>query len=157
MKNIVFTRIDDRLIHGQVMTAWVQYTRGNEILIVDDAVAKDEFLKTIMTATTPSGISLHIFSVAEAAEYLKGSDDGKKIILLAKTPATIYGILENGIMLEKLNIGGIGARKDRTKLYRNISATDEERDIFRKIIEKGVNVKVQVIPDDKPVNIGKFL
>ena len=49
MSNIVLARIDDRLIHGQVMTAWVQYTGGNEIVIADDKVANDPFLSAVIT------------------------------------------------------------------------------------------------------------
>lgn len=157
MKNIVLTRIDDRLIHGQVMTAWVQYTKGNEILIVDDAVAKDDFLKMIMTASAPAGITLRIFGITEAAEYLKSNDDGKRVIILVKTPFAVNDMLEKGVKLDSLIIGGMGARKDRTQFYRNISASNEERDLFRNIIEKGVDVKVHVIPDDKPVDASKFL
>ena len=53
MKHIVWTRIDDRLIHGQVMTQWIQYTEANEVLIIDDGVAKDSFLQMVMKSSVP--------------------------------------------------------------------------------------------------------
>ena len=55
MKNIVWTRIDDRLVHGQVMTMWIQFTEAQEILIVDDTVAKDSFLQIPSCIFFPAG------------------------------------------------------------------------------------------------------
>ena len=63
MKHIVWTRIDDRLIHGQVMTQWIQYTEANEVLIIDDGVAKDSFLQMVMKSSVPGKISLKVLSV----------------------------------------------------------------------------------------------
>ncbi|MBE6083621.1 MAG: PTS sugar transporter subunit IIB, partial [Tissierellaceae bacterium] len=56
MANIVLTRIDDRLIHGQVMTAWVKQTKATRIIIIDDVVAKDDFMKKVLTMAAPPGI-----------------------------------------------------------------------------------------------------
>ena len=62
MKHIVWTRIDDRLIHGQVMTQWIQYTEANEVLIIDDGVAKDSFLQMVMKSSVPGKISLKVLN-----------------------------------------------------------------------------------------------
>lgn len=70
MGEIVLARIDDRLIHGQVMTAWLQFTGGNHIVIVDDATARDEFTKSIMSMAVPNGIKLSILGVADGAKLL---------------------------------------------------------------------------------------
>ncbi len=86
MKNIVWARIDDRLIHGQVMTSWVQYTKGNEIEIVDNEVAEDDFLKMVTTSTAPENVLVRVDNQNDAANYLKGVDDGQRLIVLAKTP-----------------------------------------------------------------------
>ncbi|HCM84694.1 MULTISPECIES: PTS system mannose/fructose/N-acetylgalactosamine-transporter subunit IIB [Enterococcus] len=157
MRNIVFTRIDDRLIHGQVMTAWVHETKANEIVIIDDEVAQDDFLKMIMSSSAPTGIKVLIFSEAAAIDYLQQEADGNKIIVLAKNPTVIQHIIDGGVEINALNVGGMGARKDRSQLYRNISVSDAERQCFRTIKEKGVNVYVQVIPEEKSVNIEQYL
>ena len=73
MKHIVWTRIDDRLIHGQVMTQWIQYTEANEVLIIDDGVAKDSFLQMVMKSSVPGKISLKVLSVKDAIGYLRAS------------------------------------------------------------------------------------
>ena len=71
MKNIVWTRIDDRLIHGQVMTQWIQHADANEVVIIDDGVAKDAFIQMIMKSSVPAKINLEIFNVADGIDYLR--------------------------------------------------------------------------------------
>lgn len=154
MRNIVFTRIDDRLIHGQVMTAWVHETKANEIVIIDNEVAQDDFLKMIMTSSAPAGIKVLIMSEEQAIEQ---EPDGNKLIVLAKNPKVIKNITDGGVKIEALNVGGMGARKDRTQLYRNISVSDEERACFKELITDGTSVYVQVIPEEKSANIEQYL
>ena len=157
MRNIVFTRIDDRLIHGQVMTAWVHETKANEIVIIDNEVAQDDFLKMIMTSSAPAGIKVLIMSEEQANDYLTQEPDRNKLIVLAKNPKVIKNITDGGVKIEALNVGGMGARKDRTQLYRNISVSDEERACFKQLITDGTSVYVQVIPEEKSANIEQYL
>lgn len=157
MKNIVLTRIDDRLIHGQVMTAWVQQSRGNEIEIVDDEVANDEFLKMVTTSTAPESINVRVDTVQDAIKYLTIGDDGKRIIILAKTPQVIDQLIKGGVQIDHLNVGGMGNKKGRTQLYRNISASFEEREVFKDIVGEGTKVEVRVLPGDNGADISKYL
>ena len=73
MKQIVFARIDDRLIHGQVMTAWLKQCDANEVVIIDNELCKDTFVVMMMKSLIPSTISLKVFNDADAASYLKPS------------------------------------------------------------------------------------
>ena len=77
MSNIVLARIDDRLIHGQVMTAWVQYTGGNEIVIADDKVANDPFLSAVITGAVPKHLKAEAMKNKKAADYLKKEKDNE--------------------------------------------------------------------------------
>lgn len=158
MLDIVLTRIDDRLIHGQVMTAWVKYSRGNRIVIVDDLVAKDDFIKSMIKMSVPTGIKLDIYSVEDAADVLKGDvHSNEKVIILVKKPEVIYELFSKEVEFKEINVGGMGANPGRRKLYKNISASDEEREIFKKIIEAGIKVSIRIIPDDKEVLVEKIL
>ena len=133
MKHILLTRVDDRLIHGQVMTAWVKHTKCNEIIIVDDNVYKDEFLKVIFKAAVPTGIKIHRCNISEAIEYIC-IDDSKRLMILVKNPFTIYKLIELSIKLGEIIIGGISTRKDWAHLYKNISAYTEDCDILKKLL-----------------------
>lgn len=147
--NIVLARIDDRLIHGQVMTAWIHELNIGEILIIDDATFKNSFLTSVMKSAIPSNIKLSIYDMKGGIEYIKETQSN--LILLVKTPDIILELIKNGIVINKLNVGGMGSKPGRTKLYRNISATEEEVHILREIQGKGTDVFIQVVPSDKKV------
>lgn len=158
MAKIVLTRIDDRLIHGQIMTAWLNYTGANRIVIVDDIVAKDEFIISILKMAVPAGIKVNIYDITKAVtKFQEEKETNDKIIILVKTPQTVYSLLEKGLEIKNLNVGGMGAQPGRKKLYRNISASDEEKEIFKKLIAKGIETTIRIIPDNKEVKVDKLL
>lgn len=157
MAEIVLARIDDRLIHGQVMTAWVQYTGANHIIIVDDQTAADDFVRSVITMAVPRGIGLDILSVKDGADYLKKVKENKKIIILAKVPETFLALIEDDVDIKEVIIGGMGASKVRHKFYKNISVTEQERETFRKIVSHHVKLRIQVIPDERSVSVDKLL
>ena len=134
MKQIVWTRIDDRLIHGQVMTQWIQHASANEVVIVDDGVAKDTFIQMIMKSSVPAKISLKILNTQDAIEYLNGEDNGKKEFILVKTPQALVALTDAGIKLDFVNVGGIGAKAGRKTLYKNISTSEAENKDLRNLI-----------------------
>ena len=152
MKNIVWTRIDDRLVHGQVMTLWVQQTSATEVVIVDDAVAKDAFIQMIMKSSMPARISLKVFGLADAVDYLNGEDDGKRVLILVKTPGTLVSL-----PLESVNVGGIGAKAGRKTLYKNISTSEAENQDLRNLVDKGIKVFFQVVVSDAEEPVGKYV
>ncbi|TCS79969.1 PTS system mannose/fructose/N-acetylgalactosamine-transporter subunit IIB [Pectinatus cerevisiiphilus] len=156
MLNIVLTRIDDRLIHGQVVTAWAKVTKGNRIIVVDDGVANDDFMSKIIKMAAPSSFKIGIHTIEQAAEILQQDDAGERVIVLAKTPMTIKTLMEKGVEIKDLDLGGMGATKGRKQLYRNISISEEEKECFKQLIDKGVHVVVQIVPDDTPKDIQSF-
>ena len=156
MLNIVLTRIDDRLIHGQVVTAWAKVTNGNRIVIADDEVAADDFMKDVLKMAVPAGFKIGIYSIEEAATILKGEDTGERIIILVKRPESVRRLLENGVSIKELNLGGMGATIGRKQLYRNISISVAEKQCFQDLISRGVHVFVQIVPDASPNDIQNF-
>ena len=158
MVNIVLTRIDDRLIHGQVMTTWVNYVSGNRIIIIDDVVAEDQFLQKVLTMAAPPKIKVDVYNVEDAIEILKADPvDGENIIILVKYPSTIEALVDKGVKIEEMIVGGMSAGAGRKKLFRNISASEEEKSIFTRLLDKGVEINIRIVPDDKPTKISKLL
>lgn len=157
MLNIVLTRIDDRLIHGQVATAWSKVTNANRIIVVDDEVAKDSFMNLVLKSAAPSSLSVDVLTVEDASKLINSDDTGEKVIVLVKTPLTVVALLDAGVDIKKLNLGGMGARKGRKQLYKNISISEEERNAFRDLINRGVNVFLQIVPDAKQISVSKLL
>lgn len=157
MAKIVLARIDDRLIHGQVMTAWLQYVGANHIVIIDDETASDDFLKSVIEMAVPREIKLSIYHCEEATKKIQRMSDDEKLMILAKFPESFLALIETGLPLKRVIIGGMGANPKRTKFYKNISASDVEREIFKKIIAYGTDLIIHIIPDQKAVSVEEYL
>lgn len=156
MQNLVLTRIDDRLIHGQVMTAWIKNKGANQVVIVDDAAANDEYMVEVLEMAIPEEIAIGIFTKEEGVQFFSQELDAPTI-LLVKGPEVLNYLVDNGIAIDAIDIGGMGTRPNRRVLYKNISTSEEENEQFKDLLEKNVNVFIQVMPQDKPVNVGNYL
>lgn len=157
MLKIVLTRIDDRLIHGQVITAWSKITAATRIVVVDDGVAKDPFMAKVLKIAAPSTVKVEVYSIKEAAEVLKGEDTGEKVIVLVKYPVTVLELVKLEVGIKELNVGGMGASKGRKSFYKNISVSQEEKDIFKELIDKGLDISIQIVPDAKKIDVAKLI
>ena len=111
MKNIVLTRIDDRLIHGQVVTAWIKQYPINKILIIDDELSQNRLMERIYKAAAPMGVEVLIQSVSEAREFLKEEPvKGENFLILVKVPEIIESLLKEGIEIKKVILAAWGPR-----------------------------------------------
>lgn len=157
MKNLVFTRIDDRLIHGQVCAAWLKtFSNIEHILVIDDKTSTDPFMAEMFQMLIPNHISIEIRSVDQATEILKAGLP-KPTMIIVKVPDTIQRLIQNGLEFDFVNVGGMGMSAGRTKLFQNISASDAERQIFRDLIAHGTKVEIQIIPAQKQYDMAKVL
>lgn len=156
MENLQLLRVDDRLIHGQVMTAWIKQRPAKEIVIIDDLVVKDDFTKAVLEMAAPRGVKVRIFDLQNAFNFLENGLKEKTIILV-KSPFPIKELLKKGIEFNEVIIGGMGMNSDRKKLYKNISASDEEKEIFKEISERGIDVNIQIVPSDRAIPIKSVL
>ena len=158
MKNILVTRIDDRLIHGQVVTAWIKQYPINKILIIDDELSRNKLMGRIYKAAAPVGIEVVIMDQEMAERFLK-EDPGPKenLMILVKVPQVLEKLIGSGISIDKIILGGMGAKPGRKTFNKNVSANEEETECFKRIIEGGVEIYYQLVPNDKEVNIRKML
>ncbi len=134
MKKIVLTRIDDRLIHGQVVTAWLKHLKADAILIVDNDLAKNTMMARIYKAAAPSDIEL-----------------------LTKTPEIIETLQSAEIVIREIILGGMGANKNRRQLIKNVFASDEERAAMSRMLAGGTRISYQLVPDDRQIKVEKEL
>ena len=145
MKNIVLIRIDDRLIHGQVVTQWIKDTNGNRILIVDDKLVNDRMMMRILKAAAPPGVKVEVMTVADAETELKqDAVPGENIVIDA------------GIPMQKIVLGGMGLTPKRKKFNKNVAATDEEVECMKRIVAKGVPMDFQLVPAERAINVEKL-
>lgn len=156
MENLVLTRIDDRLIHGQVMTAWIKQKNAVQVVVADDEVAEDDFMINVLEMAVPDEIAIGIFNRDDAVEFMKQGLEAPTI-LLVKGPEILNYMVDHGIEIDEIDVGGMGAKEGRSVLYKNISTNPEENKNLLDLIQKGVNVFVQVMPQDKQVNVAEYI
>ena len=156
MRNIVLARVDERLIHGQVMTAWIKNKKATQVVIADDQVAEDEYMIEVLDMAIPEDIAIGIFSKEDTVTFLSQGLD-EPTILLVKGPEVLNYLVDHGIEIDEVDVGGMGAGNDRSVLYKNISTSEKENEEFRKLLNKNVNVFIQVMPQNKPMNIAECL
>lgn len=152
MKDITLARIDDRLIHGQVVAFWANEKPINKILIIDNDLPSDAFMSRVYRASAPSGIEVILKNCADGLSFLKGEGEpSERILLLVKVPERIEELIDSGIPLKKVVLGGMGSNDKRRTFNRNVSASADEIACFKRIIEKRTEMVYQMIPSDKPV------
>ena len=151
MGKIVLTRIDSRLIHGQVMTKWVNQSQANRIIIVSDELANDEFMKAVYLMSAPEGIQIDCFTEKETVEKFKENEFGDgKILLLLPGLTPLKNIVDEGVQLQEVQIGGLGGAPNRKTVYQNITLDDIDAQTIRYLLDHSVNVYFQIIPEDAP-------
>lgn len=148
MKKIVLARVDDRLIHTEILTLWVPEVRANRIIIVDDTVAKDKFRSKVIKEMAPDGLIIHVYGIDRAVEKLKEapSFDGERVIVIAESPIVFEELIKRGIRITQLNVGGMGIRGERKTVARRIACDEMEMESIHQMIRQGVHVYFQTVP-----------
>ncbi|TME10389.1 MAG: PTS sugar transporter subunit IIB [Chloroflexi bacterium] len=145
-------RVDDRLIHGQVVAIWLRALGAKRIVIVDDKTARDEFLREILELAAPPGVPVEVHDVAAGTERVRElATAPEPVFVIMRSPVTALRMREAGVDFPLLNVGGIGAGPGRKPLYRNISASPEEVQAMRRLEELGTRVELRIVENDRPV------
>jgi D-glucosaminate-specific PTS system IIB component len=145
-------RIDDRLIHGQVVTGWLRALGAKRIVIVDDATARDEFLREVLTLAAPQGVPVEVLGLADgAARCFDLASSPEPVIVLARSPRTIVALRQAGVPIEVVDLGGMGAGPGKRRLHKTISVGPDDLASLRLLEEMGTRVEIQIVADDRPI------
>ena len=154
---VEFCRIDDRLIHGQVVTTWLNVKEIEQVIIVDDAVAKDKIQSNVLKMSVPRNVKLHIFSTAKFLKIVPNNPVIRRTMLLFASPFTVEDIVASGYQIPKLNIGGIRGNDERKQYTKAVFLTDEEKQALEKLLSQGVDIEIQMVPSDGAVKLSEVL
>lgn len=161
MRKILVARIDDRLIHGQVVTSWVKAYPITEILIIAEDLAQNMLMQRIYKSVAPAGIDVNILDNRDALNYLLSDCKvDQNLLILVKTPDVFEFLINNGVIITKIVLGGMGLKPGRETLIKNIAANDAERECLRRMLNKGIKIVYQMVPiagekDVEKVLVGK--
>jgi mannose/fructose/N-acetylgalactosamine-specific phosphotransferase system component IIB len=151
---IVLFRIDDRLIHGQVVLGWGTALKPDRIILADDLVAANEWERGLYASAAPPEIKVSILALTETAAQLKaGVFEGEKVILLVKHPRSVLSLMDLGLSVSEVNIGGIHYREGREKVLENVYLDAEELSVMRELVKRGVKLDGRALPSSKMVTL----
>ncbi|MFH1075114.1 MAG: PTS sugar transporter subunit IIB [Candidatus Firestonebacteria bacterium] len=155
---LVLFRIDDRLIHGQVVVGWANALKADYIIIINDAVARNELQKCLLKMAVPPEIKVDIFTVndfnfkSDSKEILE-----KRVIIIISNPEDCLRLYEKGFIMEEINLGGMRCSGNRKQFTSCIYLNDEDIAVFKKLSEKGVRVEIKMLPVDKGIDLYQCL
>ena len=159
--NVVATRVDERLIHGQVMASWSKRLQLTRIVVVDDQIAKDDFMKTVLSMSDHAGMQIDILSVKDAATMVKSDTDSANTMLLFKRISAALELARelrgSSYEMAELNLGNLGSVPGRVQVTKNIFLSEEERKQIRELQGLGVNVFLQMLYTDPKVPVDDVL
>lgn len=155
---IELVRIDDRLIHGQVVMAWTKAVKATRIVVVDDKVATDAIRKMLLETVAPPGVKVAVLTVAQAvAQFAAQTFVLDRVLLLVTAPLTIVALVEAGLLIKEVNIGGMSYRQGKKQITKAVSIDEEDRQAFASLRELGIAMHIQVVPSDSPEDIAAKL
>lgn len=155
----VLARIDSRLLHGQVATAWTKTTQPTRIIVVSDAVAKDELRKKLIQQAAPPGVKAHVVPVEQMIKLAKDDQHfgGQRALLLFENPQDALRAVEGGVPLKTINVGSMAHSPGKVQPNKVLAFGQEDIDAFNKLKAEGLSFDVRKVPNDSKGNMDEIL
>lgn len=156
--NIQLARIDDRLIHGQVATSWSKQTDINRIIVVSNEVAQDQLRKFLLQEAAPPGVKVNVVPIGKMIEvYHNKLFEHEKVMLLFTNPIDVAALVEAGVPIKEVNIGGMSYHAGKKRITNFVSATKQELDAFDYLHDHGIEIEIRKVPPDRRVILADLL
>ncbi|MGG2080076.1 PTS galactosamine transporter subunit IIB [Lelliottia nimipressuralis] len=147
--NILLTRIDNRLVHGQVGVTWTSTIGANLLIVVDDEVAKDEIQQKLMGITADTyGFGIRFFSIEKTIAIIEKAAPHQKIFLICRTPDIVRKLIDGGVPLKDVNVGNMHFSEGKRQISSKVYVDEQDLDDLRFIKHSGVNLFIQDVPGD---------
>lgn len=151
-------RIDHRLIHGQVMTLWTKEQSVDHILVIDDALSADEFMKEIYKMTVPDSIKVEILSISEAAKKWKDKlfSEGDYLVLFKNEKSALES-KKAGFDFNKIQVGNMSADSNSVIVHKTSRLSTKHLPVLEELSNLGVEVYAQAVPAEKPITLKSLM
>jgi mannose/fructose/N-acetylgalactosamine-specific phosphotransferase system component IIB len=158
MKTVLF-RVDDRLIHGQIIAAWVPYIRATRIIVADDQLPQNEMLSKILRLAAPTNLRVEILSVRQAVALVEQQRSGPGLvtIILFSSLGSVVQAVADGLSLIELNIGNIRNSTGKLQIVDSVSLDQQEIESLRKLKSQDIKITIQPVPTAPAIDIIELL
>lgn len=156
MANIVLTRIDNRLIHGQVATQWTNVIGANLILVANDEAAQDKMRQRLMDMAAPNGVATRYFTIQKTIDIIHKAAERQKIFIVCSSPSDVLKLVEGGVEITKVNVGNMHMAEGKRQVAQVVAVDDEDVRAFRALKDKGVELEIRKVPSEAAENADKL-
>lgn len=156
--SLALVRLDDRLIHGQVVVGWGHALGADRILLIDDHVSSNEWERELYRVGVPPGLEVEFSSVADAPEAIERSADSKwRTIVVTADVDTLVKVCSATNSVRRVNIGGVHEGAGRRRRLPYVYLTNEEGENLKSLSDRGIKVTAQDVPTASPVPLSEIL
>lgn len=149
--DIAFTRVDTRLLHGQVATTVTKMVNPDRIIVCSDDVAADDLRKSMIEQAAPPGVKAHVVPIRKIIEVSKDPRFGAtRAMLLFETPQDLLRAIEGGVDIKEVNLGSMAHSLGKVVVTNAIAMDQNDVDTLEKIASMGVKFDVRKVPADSP-------
>ncbi|MDO4775300.1 MAG: PTS N-acetylgalactosamine transporter subunit IIB [Aerococcaceae bacterium] len=156
MPNILLTRIDERLIHGQVATQWTGSIGANLLLVANDEVSTNTMRQGLMDMAAPASAQTRYFSLQKTIDIIHKANDKQKIFIICESPKDVLTLVEGGVPIKKLNIGNMHMAEGKRQVATSVAVSDEDVHAFRRLQELGVELEIRRVPQEASEPVEKL-
>ena len=155
--SLKLVRLDDRLIHGQVVVGWGNAVAADRILMIDDDVAANDWERELYAMGVPPEMKVEFSSVEDCAGALdRAANSKQRTMVLVGDVDTLVRVCDASDVVKRVNIGGIHESNGRSKRLAYVFLTDEEAEALKSLVERGIEVTARDVPTTKPVPLAEF-
>ncbi len=148
---IILVRVDDRLLHGQIICAWVPFTKATSLIVASDEAASDSLVAEIIQSCGCNELDVYVKSVPDTIRYIasSGADSGR-VILVTGDLKDAMRVYEGGMRFASINLGNIHHEDDGRRITSSVVVNREDEELIERFRELGVRIDIRDIPASEP-------
>lgn len=156
MPNIILTRIDNRLIHGQVATQWTGSIGANLLLVANDEVSQNKTRQGLMDMAAPTAAQTRYFSLQKTIDIIHKANDRQKIFIICENPQDVLTLVKGGVPIKKVNIGNMHMAEGKRQVAGSVAVDDADVAAFKELRDLGVELEIRRVPQEAAESVEKL-
>lgn len=156
---IVHFRVDDRMLHGIVATAWVPEFKCTRAMVIDPASANNDLMRQSLKMACPAGVALSVLEPEKASANINaGKYTAQRVFVVCRAIKGAYALFKQGVEMPQLNLGNVTQnRGEVTVLDKTVRVSPEEKAMLKEMADAGVKITVRFTPQDSEVEVKNLL
>ena len=152
---VIFARVDDRLIHGQVVQAWLPELNVDEVVIPWGKHREGPLNKSLLRLSLPYEYDLTVLDSHQVVQYARNS--AKRLFLLMSSLQEMADLIEDGLQIKSINIGGMHFKDNAQKLAENVFLDEQDKHLLKMMAGLGIRIETRSVPNATSVTVTEAL